>query len=352
MRCLLFACLGLGLACGNATPPSSAETQTAQEQQDAEKPPVATALPIGQRSLNGLPLAPGPAAFRFFTGGHLYGSPDPKKPRPALTWTSSKDRLIAALPRFFMGLGDLFCRIEDKAEVERTLGFLKTLPFPVLNAVGNHDLGSRKTWWSEQFGPNYYAFRIGVTLFLVLDSETKEWRIMGDQLKFLKSQLAAAREDSGLKTVFLFTHKMLWADSKELVIAALASNQGGNLLRSAHFAKDLFPATKSFREDLVATAKTKSVHWISGDTGAFPNRYHVFLQREESSGITFVATGLGDLARDCLVQVDVSALGDVHYSLFALGSERPEPIENYDAKRWTDHYYPEGIPQAIHSYVR
>jgi UDP-2,3-diacylglucosamine pyrophosphatase LpxH len=82
-------------------------------------------------------------------------------------------------PDFIISVGDLvegYCTAAEKAgacrDWEATLALLNGLGVPFFTAVGNHDYGNplQVEIWKKYFGHEYYAFRIGKVLFLVLNT--------------------------------------------------------------------------------------------------------------------------------------------------------------------------------------
>ena len=127
--------------------------------------------------------------FRFLIAGHLYG--DSKKAvSPAATFVAARQSLASADVDLMVCCGDTF-RLSTQAAFDQVTAQLAALPFPVFNAVGNHDVANRSAY-EARFGATYGAFVHGGCAFVLLDTELQPWEIAGGQLAFLL--LAKARQ--------------------------------------------------------------------------------------------------------------------------------------------------------------
>ena len=89
---------------------------------------------------------------------------------------------------------------------------------PLFYLPGNHDYSNRElaALWDERFGCSYYGFRIGSSLFLMLNSEEPlgEGRtgISDRQAEYFASMLAREKSDGPL---FVVMHTPLWVTGKD-----------------------------------------------------------------------------------------------------------------------------------------
>jgi len=120
-------------------------------------------------------------------------------------------------PRFFIHLGDMVPQSDEK-EWRVFFEISKPIDVPFFPVVGNHDVSPSKVGerlYRKEFllpeGKAYYAFRAGGVLFVVLDSEEKKARIIGEQLSWLENTLSSSRE--AFKFVFLHRPLFLPVDS-------------------------------------------------------------------------------------------------------------------------------------------
>jgi len=130
--------------------------------------------------------------------------------------------------------------------------------------------------------------------------------------------------------VFLFAHKLLFVAKGTLfpVLAPHMNAQDG-FTGSINFIKDVEPL-------LTRMAKDRAVYWFSGDIG-IAHSETLFHHRDPVSGVTFIATGIGDLPRDLILQVDVGENGAVRIQPVALNPETAvRPVEAYGVSHWRE----------------
>lgn len=277
-----------------------------------------------------LPVVRGRHAYRFVTGGHLYGTPDTPSVYPSGSVLGNLPRINESGADLFVTLGDIY-RVADDVHMSRYLDAVaKRLQMPMFNAVGNHDIrdGYERARYEAAFGPTYHAFGYGGDRFIVLDSEAAGGNIEGAQLAFLREALTSAAAGSEVRNIFIFTHKLIWCVSKpgfELVFDHVNSKQG--YAQPNNFVSDVEP--------LVAQAAgRKAVYWFSGDIGC-PWTLSLFMARDPNTDVRYVAAGLGDTPLDALVQVDVNVSGDVALSILPLGPGPFQALPEYDVAHWT-----------------
>lgn len=274
-------------------------------------------------------------SFRFISFGHLYGEPgqNPSKPSPSFT------RAIAKLnkldPAFCVLLGDIFYKW-DNDEIKKTVAQLSQLSFPVVNAVGNHDVARRRKW-EAQYGTTYFAFSYGTSRFLVIDTELDSWNLSGDQLEFVKHEVAKCGTKDGPKNLFIFGHKVIWAGTRETAVCAAGSNDPTSLQVFIKRPKELPTFNKDIRPMLREASKKVPIYFFGGDVGAFPDRVHLFLQQDskiEGSQLYYLACGIGDQARDATLVVDVAADGAVQVRGWEFATGKFLDLKNFGPKHW------------------
>ncbi|MBL0744437.1 calcineurin-like phosphoesterase C-terminal domain-containing protein [Chryseolinea lacunae] len=124
------------------------------------------------------------------------------------------EELALHKPDFMVPLGDLtFDNLSMFDPLAKTLGLVGS---PLYYTIGNHDLNFGKSHLHERddsfeaaFGPSYYAFEYGASLFLVLNdiyptsARAYEGRIDDQQMHFIQNLLALESRD---KPVYIFLH--------------------------------------------------------------------------------------------------------------------------------------------------
>jgi len=234
-------------------------------------------------------------------GGHLYGDSQ-KSESLAATFVAAIDELATADIDLMICCGDTF-RFSSDACFEQTTAKLSKLPFPVFHAVGNHDVAVRSAY-VQRFGETYGAFVHAGCAFVLLDTEVVPWQIEGEQLQFLSEVLVGSNALDGLT--------------------------GPN-----RFAADVLPL-------LTSAASLKPVYWCGGDIG-LAHTLPAFFDHDAQSGVTFLATGLGDDPRDAVIEVEVVG-GDVHLRLRSLRDGVPGDLADYGVTKWRERFFPKGMP--------
>lgn len=306
---------------------------------DAAPTPLAPDLSVAAR-LTQAPLSSrtSEATFHFLVAGHLYGDPA-QTSMPANSFRAAIEDLAATGADLMVCCGDTFRQATPQCFAQTT-GVLERLPFPVFNAVGNHDVNPRDAY-IEHFGNTYGAFVHGGCAFIVLDSEQPTWEIAGPQLAFLKRALQTAENRDDVRAVFCFAHKLVFAHRQQYFEVLLGSNALDGMTAPNRFTIDVLPMLKQ-------TAAAKPVYWFGGDIGV-AHTLSTFYDRDASSGVTFVGTGLGDLPRDSIVQVGVRGK-KVHVSLLSLTAQPTSNLEDCGVKAWTDRISRGGLPKQLEAF--
>ncbi|OCT16406.1 hypothetical protein A8709_02970 [Paenibacillus pectinilyticus] len=85
-------------------------------------------------------------------------------------------------PEFIISIGDIVegywtDEVEAHEEWDRMDALLEGVGIPLFQTVGNHDYSTStmKRVWRERKGVDYYAFRYGKSLFLVLNTEAEDY---------------------------------------------------------------------------------------------------------------------------------------------------------------------------------
>jgi hypothetical protein len=137
--------------------------------------------------------------------------------------------------------------------------------------------------------------------------------------------------DETIKNVFIFSHKLLWTvkTSKYQVVYKHLNSQNGYQYDS-NFLGCIIPVLNDL-------AKDKNVFWISGDIGcswSLPLFYD-----KDSSGITFIATGLGDTGNDIILDVNINH-GNIKIQSLSLGHDMDfNDIEKYNLEYWENYFH-------------
>jgi hypothetical protein len=298
--------------------------------------PLLPEFPV-PKAIHAAPLAVRPASdsFRFLVGGHLYGD-SRKVDSPASTLLAARDQLAAGKFDLMVACGDTF-RFSTEDCIAQTLALLQPLPFPIFNAVGNHDVAVRSTY-ERRFGQTYGCFVYAGCLFVLLDTELDAWQISGEQLQFLRAALAESNARDDIRAVFCFGHKLVHCHRQRYFEVLVGSNALDGFTGPNRFAADVLPL-------LAATARSKPVYWFGGDIG-LQHTLPAFMDRDPSSGVTFLATGLGDLARDALLEVEVNG-ANVQVRMRSLVGDEQQDLANFGLPAWRERFFPQGIAPEL-----
>jgi hypothetical protein len=108
-------------------------------------------------------------------------------------YTQLIKRILERKPNFLIHLGDMI-NIPHEKEWCRFFELSKEINVPFFPAVGNHDVGftrlGQEMYRKHFFLPDemtYYSFRAGGGLFIILDSEMSNRKIVGEQRTWLEN---------------------------------------------------------------------------------------------------------------------------------------------------------------------
>ena len=284
--------------------------------------------------------------YSFLLAGHLYGSPGNRlSVFPSSSFLANIDRINSIDSKFFISLGDNYRRADDAHIANYRASVAAKLKMPLFNSAGNHDLTDRPLYESN-FGDTYYHFVYNTELYVILDSELGAGQITGAQLDFLVDLMHDAVNDPDIKSVFIFSHKLIWCVNKpgyQIVFQHLNARSG-------------YADTDNFRGEiepvLMELSKHKSVYWVSGDIGCSWS-LPIFFQKDQSSDVTYIATGIGDTTRDAILQVNVAESGDeTTFIPVSLTGEELNPVEHYGLEYWRNFFAVESSPTWIQKRLR
>lgn len=265
----------------------------------------------------------------FLLSGHIYGTvKDSIYPVPSLMRNIEMVNNIES--SFIVLLGDIVQRANEVEMKVLQDTLLFKLNAPVFNAPGNHDLSNRDLY-IEKFGSTYFQFEIAGSFFIFLDSEASNGKIEGDQLAFLDQQLKYLNSADSIKNVFVFSHRLLWAIGHKKYSQLIPYLNG-----PSWHPDDATTITQKYLP-LFRLLKGKKVFFISGDIGKHYS-LPLFYEKEESSNITFIATGMGNTENDLIVEVRIDHLGEVGFSPISLNGAELNNIKEYNLEYWMAYF--------------
>lgn len=267
--------------------------------------------------------------YSILIAGHIYGSHN-QSVFPSASILGRLYEINKMDCSFFVSLGDNFRFPNDIHINNYKKSFANQLNFPIFNAVGNHDVIDRQKY-VENFGKTYYDFIYGSELYIFLDTELDQNKITGDQLSFFNTVTKQKAMNSNIKNVFIFSHKLIWASN---ISTYQTVNRHANESLD-HEYDEIFHDI--ILPNLIDLAKNKNVFWISGDIGCSWS-LPLFYDKDKNTGISFIATGIGDTEKDLIVKVEIKD-GTVKFFPVSLTGEELNKIEHYSVKYWLKYFH-------------
>ncbi|HMU13688.1 MAG TPA: metallophosphoesterase [Flavobacteriales bacterium] len=281
--------------------------------------------PAQRSSFNNREVVPpdGTGHYRILIGGHFHGTSNNRSGYPAATLLANLDTINALAANVFVCTGDLFMDpVNDRPRYVRAL--FSKLNMPLFNAPGNHDAPAVEDPRTTLLDIPFNVGDSGATRsdrVLILDTEQDNGSFTGDQLGMLEE----LRDVPGLRNVFIFSHRPVWAEDDQRYDGLFKDNTRS--LTGTNFRKDVYPLLEKLAEQA-------RIYWISGSLGGgAPSS--IFFQRH-APGITFIQCAIRDEPRDALLYADVFP-DKVEWSALSLTGQGLLAPEAYDADWWHAH---------------
>ena len=252
-------------------------------------------------------------SFSFVSSGHIYGAANQSTPYPAATILTNLDLFEGNL--FFASLGDMYDVQNDNSINNLKKSFLNKINIPVFNAVGNHDI-INVNGYKEAFNLNdtYFAFKYQNNLFIFLDTEKDNGKIIGDQRKFLEN--ISNKSINTRTNIFVFTHRFFWkSDEKNYLFFRLKPS------------KITFNKENSITSMLKKIFINKKMFIYSGDLSQKQNLPAIYYKDDDN--LIFIAIGNGDTVNDSLLQTNIDQNNNVTFDLVSLTGVKLKSLEEY-----------------------
>lgn len=260
--------------------------------------------------------------YSFLISGHFHGSSSNLSGFPAASLLSNLDLINESKATFMMSTGDLFLDVTKDIPLYKK-SFFDKLQIPLFNVVGNHDLSGKV--YQQNFGPTWSAFRLSTEQFIFLDTEEEDGKIIHEQQAFLSNELTIAGKDPGIKNIFIFSHRPVWAENNEKLKNVFQGNT-----RSAtnnNFNTTILPTLKEL-------AGKKNIYWVSGSLGG--NAPASFFYYTDENNITFIQTAIRDLPRDGMIKVNVTG-GKIAFETISFTLQPMPKLEDCGLDMWKTH---------------
>lgn len=265
-----------------------------------------------------LPIQDSAQTYSIFISGHFHGSSNNTSGFPAKTLLENLDRINNEEVEFIVSLGDLFLDSRNDISNYET-SFFSKLKHPLYNVVGNHDVSGNEYFKNYSISPDrklYFAFKFKNEKYIFLDTEVNDGSIKDEQLEFLKQELD---ETSVVKRIFIFSHRLPWAEDHPLFKNLFTDNTRSST--PGNFSQEILPLVEKISNSI-------PVFLVGGSMGNTPAPF--FFHKENN--ITYIATAIRDTPKDAFLKVTISN-EQVQFSAFHL----PMPPEYYNL----EYYHPQ-----------
>lgn len=169
-----------------------------------------SALVAAEPRLPGLPIIPSTQSFSFAVLGDNRGDDSGEQPAAFLEVLEAARR---ESPAFVLDTGDMIyghSRDESKVweEWRSYRNAAENLQAPFFHVPGNHDIwdSSSARIYRQLWGPTYYSFVYGNSLFIGVDTETARNQVADDEFQWIRQELQQCTQSN----VFLFFHAPLF----------------------------------------------------------------------------------------------------------------------------------------------
>lgn len=249
--------------------------------------------------------------YKIVFGGHLYGSQN-EAAKPYASFSNSLNKINNEKAALFFSLGDAV-RKPDLATYDIFSDLTLKVEAPVFTAMGNHEWEDPIT--SQMYlGFPYYIIEAPGSAFIILNSE--DWGNK-EQKAFWDKQLNDYINNAAVKNIFILSHRLIWATGNPMFADLVQLTNSPEM----HSGEQLIDLNK------LKPHLDKQFYFIAGDVG-LNGRLPFFFQRE--GNLTFIATGLGDLPTDAVIEATVYKDKDVEFKPLYLGTNEQAQLADYN----------------------
>ncbi|UPT68555.1 MAG: hypothetical protein M0D57_07980 [Sphingobacteriales bacterium JAD_PAG50586_3] len=178
--------------------------------------------------------------------------------------------------------------------------------------MGNHEWTDPIT--SQMYlGFPYYIIEAPGSAFIILNSE--DWGNK-EQKAFWDKQLGEYINNAAVKNIFILSHRLIWATGNPMFADLLQLTNSPEM----HTGQQLIDL------NMLKPHLDKQFYFLSGDVG-LNNKLPFFYQRE--GNITFIATGMGDLPTDAVIEATVYK-DNIEFKPLYLGADNSAKLADYN----------------------
>lgn len=268
------------------------------------------------------------ADYSFLVAGHAYGAHAGTNIglHPPLLKKLAEVQDTALLGLFLTGDIVNQSTTASWSKVETELATLEIQSFYVMGNHDNNTLGHQI--FKQKHGGDYYAFKQGSDLFIVLNSTESDRSISPVQLQFLENTLN--NSDGIWNRAFIFFHEVIWNSHEKYKLVRSNSRSRYQQLRNiSNFWTAVFPKLNAM--------PTKKFFLFAGDVGGNPDA--IAASYDKWNNVTLISSGMGEVKDENFLKVNVLA-DTVTFSLIPLNDsirmksvpwynipEKPDTIE-------------------------
>lgn len=249
--------------------------------------------------------------YKIIFGGHLYGGQN-EEVKPYATLSNSFNKINNEKAALFFSLGDAV-RTADMSNFDVFSDLAEKIDAPVFTVIGNHEWADPITT-QQYLGFPYYIIEAPGSAFIVLNSE--DWGNK-EQKEFWKKQLKEYINNAEVKDIFILSHRLIWATGNPAFADLVQLTNSPEM----HTGDTLIDVNK------LKAHTDKQFYFISGDLG-LNEKLPFFYQRE--GNVSFVATGLGDLPTDAVIEATVYKDKEVEFKAVYLGADNKAKLADYN----------------------
>ncbi len=259
------------------------------------------------------------SSYSFIAAGHAYGSHDGDNIglHPPLL-----ERLYSGIDstvEFIVFTGDIVnhSTVDSWQQVELEMNGIGLPSYYVMGNHDNNELG--RAVFEEKHGGTFYSFYSHGDLFVVLNSIEADRAISEQQLVFLQDQIDQAGDST--RNIFIFFHEILWnSHEKYLGVRSNSRSRYDQVVEYSNYWEELHP--------MLMENPDKYFYLLAGDVGGNPDAISAFYDRWDH--ITFLASGMGEVADENYLMVHVFEGDSTDFELVPLNAELSLPaIEFY-----------------------
>lgn len=257
-------------------------------------------------------------SYSFITAGHAYGSHNGDNIGLHPPFLNALNNGFDTTVHFFVFTGDIVNHSNEESWQQFELE-MANFAMPYYCSMGNHDNNEvAHDFYNQKYGNHYYAYEYKRDRHIVLNSTEQDRGISAAQLEFLETQLSL---ESEVNNVFIYFHEVIWNSHEKYKDTRSNSRSRYDKVKDiSNYWTEVHPLLEKYND--------RKIILISGDVAGNPDAIPAFYDKWEH--VTLISSGMGEVADENYLQVDVLDDGSVQYKLIPLRDEdEPKELEWY-----------------------